>query len=73
MARLGLQGQLPHHCRGGRHCCSRNNLSECGEGEGDCEEDRDCAGLLVCGTNNCAVKSGGLWDPTDDCCEKRWN
>ena len=82
MARVGLQGELPHHCRGGTHCCrsstphpytlcSRNNLELCGAGEGDCDSDADCAGSLICGSDNCATKSGGLWDPTDDCCEKR--
>ena len=28
-------------------------------------------GHLVCGDNNCNAKSGGLWDPEDDCCEQR--
>ena len=57
--------------RGGESCCQQEPTRLCGLGEGDCQEDRDCAGLLVCGSDNCATKSGGHWDPTDDCCEKR--
>ena len=29
------------------------------------------AGMLECGSNNCALKSGGLWDSEDDCCQKK--
>ena len=32
------------------------------EGEGDCDHDDQCAGLLQCGEDNCATKSGGYWD-----------
>ena len=32
---------------------SRSYGSLCEVGEGDCNEDVDCAGSLVCGTNNC--------------------
>ena len=38
-------------CRGGEHCCQRDN--QCGEGEGDCNTDEECAGMLECGDNNC--------------------
>ena len=31
-------------------------------GEGDCDHDDQCAGLLECGTDNCLTKTGGLWD-----------
>ena len=31
-------------------------------GEGDCDHDDQCAGLLECGNNNCLTKTGGLWD-----------
>ena len=31
-------------------------------GEGDCDHDDQCAGLLECGHNNCLTKTGGLWD-----------
>ena len=27
--------------------------NQCGEGEGDCDTDEDCAGSLKCGNNNC--------------------
>ena len=39
----------------------------CGEGEGDCDADADCAGSLVCGTDNCV---GDGFDDTDDCCRQ---
>ena len=28
-------------------------------------------GVHVCGQDNCDLKSGGRWDDTDDCCERR--
>ena len=34
----------------------------CGVGEGDCDDDSECAGPLVCGTDNCP------WGDADDCC-----
>ena len=54
-------------CRGGEHCCQADN--QCGEGAGDCNTHQDCAGLLVCGQDNCG-QSGGRWDAGDDCCER---
>ena len=45
-------------CRGGDQCCRPDN--QCGEGAGDCDTDQDCAGLLVCGSNNCG-QAGGRW------------
>ena len=65
-----LVSSLKMYCRGGEQCCHRGHLGECGIGEGDCNDDIDCAGSLVCGKNNCG-KTGGLWDPEDDCCENR--
>ena len=38
--------------------------SPCGAGEGDCDEDSGCEGLLVCGIDNCANET-----PFMDCCE----
>ena len=32
---------------------SRDHLNRCGENEGDCNNDMDCEGSLVCGHNNC--------------------
>ena len=58
-------------CLGGDSCCTGSSL--CGEGEGDCDEDRDCAGDLVCGTDNCSRGPLGQvvsFDFDDDCCEK---
>ena len=43
--------------------CSQASL--CAEGEGDCDEDSECEGSLVCGTDNCADGSTFL-----DCCEQ---
>ena len=40
-------------CRGGDHCCARNDVKLCAQDEGDCNSDQDCAGSLVCGDNNC--------------------
>ena len=60
-------------CRGGEHCCNRGKLNLCGIGEGDCDTDNDCSGVLMCGKNNCMKwrPAGGRWDEEDDCCEKR--
>lgn len=43
-------------------CCTEE--SPCSEGEGDCDNDNDCAGPLMCGTDNCAYPFPG----THDCC-----
>ena len=43
-------------------CCT--TLQPCEYGEGDCDNDGECAGSLVCGTNNC----GGIFDSGADCC-----
>ena len=60
-------------CRGGEHCCNRGKLNLCGIGEGDCNTDNDCSGVLMCGKNNCMKwrTAGGRWDEDDDCCEKQ--
>ena len=34
----------------GPNCCTSSN--QCGEGEGDCDSDVDCAGNLKCGQGN---------------------
>ena len=49
-------------CNGDGSCCTSSN--RCGIGEGDCDEDNDCYGSLVCNNdlNNCA------WGGNDDCC-----
>merc|ERR1712215_602708 len=61
----------------GRGCCTREN--PCHEGEGDCESpleggghnnNEDCKGDLVCGSNNCK-KFNKYYHIGDDCCEKR--
>ena len=35
---------------GGPECCTSSD--QCGEGEGDCDSDVDCAGNLKCGQGN---------------------
>ena len=65
---------LPRYCRGGEHCCTRDIPVLCGEGEGDCNTNGDCAGLLECGRQNCESEfgsAGGLWDAGDDCCHQK--
>ena len=48
---------------GNDDCCSKGIAAGfCGVGEGDCDEDSDCAGSLVCGSDNCP------WGDGDDCC-----
>merc|ERR1712032_108828 len=56
---------------------SDNGCANMGIGDGDCDQDSDCAGDLRCGTDNCNYfrPSGGWpsssahsWDTTDDCC-----
>ena len=60
---------LPRTCRGGEHCCRPDN--PCPLDSGDCNHDHDCQGVMICGTDNCPIKTGGRWDDTDDCCERR--
>jgi len=50
-------------------CCSAEE--PCGLGEGDCDSDDECAGDMVCGTNNCLQKRRNekLFTPQADCCE----
>lgn len=52
-------------------CCNSLNLTECGEGMGDCDNDSDCKGDLRCGINNCQKEFGHIkknWRWHDDCC-----
>ena len=37
-------------------------------GQGDCDSDSQCAGDLVCGTNNCIVFDTAWPDSAFDCC-----
>ena len=45
------------------HFCSRDGRL-CQEMEGDCDHDHECAGSLICGTDNCGSGYPGIWD----CC-----
>ena len=56
---------------GGDSCCTGSK--PCGEGEGDCDYDSECAGNLVCGLDNCRrgpLRHIGSFDDTDDCCQR---
>ena len=46
-------------------CCSSNRL--CTEGQGHCDNDRECFGNLVCGRKNCGSKF--TWSGAN-CCKK---
>ena len=43
-------------------CCSSSN--PCGIFEGDCDNDDDCLGFLLCGTDNCFSP----FSTSADCC-----
>ena len=62
---------LKMYCRGGDGCCGTSTTRLCVAGEGDCDHDGQCAGVLECGNNNCPIKTGGYWDEEDDCCQER--
>ena len=58
-------------CSGGsieetRECCSVQN--PCTEGAGDCDDDDECEGDLICGKNNCGHSF--TW-ASADCCTKK--
>ena len=63
-SRIQLGSRL--NCTGGDSCCTQD--MQCEEFEGDCDNDEECKDDLVCGHNNCPMKSGLQWDETDDCC-----
>ena len=46
-------------------CCTSS--SPCALGEGDCDDDSDCDGNLVCGTDNCR-NFDSAWTDEADCC-----
>ena len=46
-------------------CCSKSN--QCGEGEGDCDNDSECLDGLKCGDDNCPA---GFPTALYDCCYK---
>ena len=68
-----MSGTVCNNIFPGLHCCQASNNNLCVESEGDCDNDADCDGLLVCGNNNCLNwrPTAGLWDAEDDCCERR--
>ena len=62
---LNISPVVAERCNGGDSCCSLAN--PCLDGEGDCDRDSDCEGILVCGVDNCGRNDSGF-DPKDDCC-----
>ena len=52
-------------CTGGDSCCSESEL--CKEGEGDCDDDSQCVGNLICGKDNCRDYNPTAL-PESDCC-----
>ena len=44
-------------------CCSAQN--PCGSGEGDCDENIECVGNLICGSDNCG---SSFPNQNADCC-----
>jgi len=61
--------------RGGSDCCTA--LNQCGKYEGDCDNNNDCKGDLVCGEDNCPLPltwipgwtgKASSFDVHDDCC-----
>jgi len=81
MASSSLISSASFSCHGGEDCCSAaraGGQNLCGLGSGDCGQDWECEGPLVCGVNNCLTEftsnspgSPGLWDEEDDCCTRR--
>ena len=57
-------------CYGGSACCTHRAQHgfACGEGDGDCDNDNECAGDLVCVENNCNVGPDNWYAHTSDCC-----
>ena len=47
-------------------CCTNNG--PCAMGEGDCDNDSECAGNLVCGTDNCRDFDTSWASSTFSCC-----
>ena len=47
-------------------CCTSSN--PCGIGQGDCDSNSDCAGNLVCGSNNCKNFDSAWSSSYYDCC-----
>ena len=64
-------GDSSTSCKGGsrpeiEHCCTSTN--PCKLNEGDCDDDTQCDGDLVCGTNNCGNSFSWI---SADCCVKK--
>ena len=54
------------------NCCS--DTSPCMLGGGDCDDDSQCQGDLVCGSENCLSdysSTGSNWVEGADCCKGR--
>ena len=63
----GDNNRCRDRCVGGNVCCSQGINGDCKEGEGDCDDDRECEGSLVCGKDNCVGQTFDS-DNSYDCC-----
>eukprot|EP00092_Neocalanus_flemingeri_P056518 GFUD01067022.1.p1 GENE.GFUD01067022.1~~GFUD01067022.1.p1 ORF type:complete len:119 (+),score=8.74 GFUD01067022.1:67-423(+) len=64
------------HWPGDDCLCEGSEGRVCYLGCGDCDDDSDCKGDLVCGMDNCREMHPNGWreyDITDDCCYSRTN
>lgn len=53
--------------RGYGECCTFSP-EKCGQGQGDCDEDKDCMKGYSCYTDHCPKNPG--FEALDDCCYK---
>ena len=62
---LGVVGQV--RIAHGHGCCHPSRSGPCKEGAGNCYNDTECVGNLLCGHNNCDLDNPGF-RYGDDCC-----
>ncbi len=55
-------------CVGDNHCCTAAFPCDA-ENQGDCDDDSECRGDLICGVHNCM---GDTFDKDDDCCRSTY-
>jgi len=58
-------------CHGSDYNCCAEKQDGCLRGEGDCDDDAECNGALVCGRDNCHTMfsdDSDTWRNDEDCC-----